>query len=88
MVDAIILCFARLEAGAGLVINLVRQGQLDYNQCIVAVVITTTFAPCFANIMAMVKEIGGRATVAMLLAIAVSAFLIAGGLNGFLIWIS
>ena len=87
MVDAIILCFARLEAGAGLVINLVRQGQLDYNQCIVAVVITTTFAPCFANIMAMVKEIGGRTTMVMLLAIAVSAFLIAGGLNWFLVWI-
>ena len=81
MVDAIILCFARHEAGAGLVINLVRKGQLDYVQIIVAVIITTTFAPCFANIMAMAKEVGGRSTLAMLSAITLSALAAAGTLN-------
>lgn len=81
MVDAIILCFARHEAGAGLIIKLIRDGRLDYVQCIVAVVITTTFAPCFANIMAMVKEVGGRRTLVMLAGIGLSAFVSAGALN-------
>jgi len=81
MVDAIILCFVRREAAAGLVIDLVRTGQLDYVQCIVAVIITTTFAPCFATIMAISKEIGGKTTVAMLFSICLSAFVTAGALN-------
>lgn len=81
MVDAIILCFARHEAGAALVINLVRKGQLDYVQCIVAVLITTTLAPCIANIMAMSKEVGSKNTLAMLCAIAISAFAASGALN-------
>jgi ferrous iron transport protein B len=81
MVDAIILCFARHEAGAGLIINLIRKGQLDYVQCIVAVTITTIFAPCFANIMAMRKEVGGKSTVAILFGISVSALTVAGALN-------
>jgi ferrous iron transport protein B len=81
MVDAIILCFARHEAGAGLIINLVRKGQMDYVQCIVAVTITTIFAPCFANIMAMTKEVGGKNTLAMLAGISLSAVAAAGTLN-------
>jgi ferrous iron transport protein B len=81
MVDAIILCFARSEAGAGFIINLVQKGQLDYIQCIVAVIITTTFAPCFANIVAMIKEVGGKRASAMLCAITLSAFSIAGAVN-------
>ncbi len=81
MVDAIILCFARHEAGAALVINLVRKGQMDYVQCIVAVLITTTLAPCIANIMAMTKEVGSKNTLAMLCAIAISAFAASGALN-------
>jgi ferrous iron transport protein B len=81
MVDVIILCFARSEAGAGLIVNLVQKGQLDYIQCIVAVIITTTFAPCFANIVAMIKEVGGKRASAMLFTITLSAFSIAGALN-------
>ena len=85
MVDAIILCFARHEAGAGMIINLIKKGQMDYTQCIVAVVITSIFAPCFANIMAMVKEIGSKSTVATLASISVSAIVTAGSLNWVLV---
>ena len=85
MVDAIILCFARHEAGAGMIINLIKKGQMDYTQCIVAVVITSIFAPCFANIMAMVKEIGSKSAVATLASISVSAIVTAGSLNWVLV---
>lgn len=81
MVDAIILCLARHEVAAGLIINLIKKGQMDYVQCIVAVTITTMFIPCFANIMAMIKELGTRSALVMMLMINASAFAIAGALN-------
>lgn len=87
MTDAIILCFARREAGAGFMINLVRNGEMDYIQSIVAVVITTTFAPCFATVMAMGKELGARRTLMMMVAIGISALVVSGSLRWILITI-
>ncbi|HIJ35655.1 MAG TPA: ferrous iron transport protein B [Deltaproteobacteria bacterium] len=81
MVDALILCMARHEAAAALIMNLIHDGKLDFIQCIVAVTITTMFVPCFANIMAMIKELGTKTALGMTLAINTSAFLIAGALN-------
>ncbi|MHC4728539.1 MAG: ferrous iron transport protein B [Planctomycetota bacterium] len=81
MVDALILCMARHEAAAGLIIQLIKAGQLNYIQCIVAVTITTMFVPCFANIMAMVKELGAKRAITMAVIINASAFLIAASLN-------
>jgi len=86
MVDALILCMARHEAAAGLIIKLVQEGLLNWTQCIVAVTITTMFVPCFANIMAMVKEMGVGKTVLMALTINASSFVIAGCLNWILIF--
>ena len=85
MVDALILCMARHEAAAGLIINFVEKGQLNYVQCIVAVTITTMFVPCFANIMAMIKELGAKSALMMAVIINASSFLIAGVLNWVLI---
>ncbi|MBW7992534.1 MAG: ferrous iron transport protein B [Planctomycetes bacterium] len=85
MVDALILCMARHEAAAGLIIKLIKEGQLNYIQCIVAVTITTMFVPCFANIMAMTKELGARRAITMAVIINASAFLIAASLNWVLV---
>jgi uncharacterized protein involved in cysteine biosynthesis len=49
MVDALILCMARHEAAAGLIIKLIEAGKLNYIQCIVAVTITTMFVPRFGK---------------------------------------
>ena len=68
-----------------MIINLIRQGQMNYVQCIVAVVLTTMFVPCFANIMAMIKEVGIKNALVMVLTINVSAFVISGLLNSVLI---
>ena len=86
MVDALILCMARHEAAAGLIIKLIGEGLLNFTQCIVAVVITTMFVPCFANIMAMVKELGTFRAIVMALIINASSFVIAGCLNWALIY--
>ena len=81
MVDALILSMARHEAAAGLIMKLVEKGELDYVQCIVSVTITTMFVPCFANIVAMFKELGAKRAIPMIVMINISAFLIAGVLN-------
>lgn len=85
MVDALILCMARHEAAAGLIINLIDKGKLDFVQCIVAVTITTMFVPCFANIMAMINELKAKRALIMAVVINISAFTIAGILNFVLI---
>jgi len=85
MVDALILCMARHEAAAGMIIKLIEKGELNYVQCIVAVTITTMFVPCFANIMAMIKELGAKQALTMAVIINASAFMIAGLLNWLLV---
>jgi len=86
MVDALILCMARHEAAAGLIIKLIGEGILNFTQCIVAVVITTMFIPCFANIMAMIRELGTFRAIVMAVIINASSFVIAGCLNWTLIY--
>jgi ferrous iron transport protein B len=81
MVDAVILCLIRREAAAGPIINLIKKGELDYVQCIIAVIITTMFVPCFANTMTIIREVGPKRALIMVTAINVSALLIAGTLH-------
>ena len=85
MVDALILCMARHEAAAGLIIKLIEKGELNYVQCIVSVVITTMFVPCFANIMAMIKELGTKRALTAVFIINCTAIVVAGILNWVLV---
>lgn len=84
MVDALILCLARQEAGAALILDMVRDGALDYRQSIVAVVLVTMFIPCSAHIASMVKAIGSKDSIIMVCAKMLIAINIAGALNWFL----
>jgi ferrous iron transport protein B len=81
MVDVLILCMAKHEAAAGMLIKLIQRDQLSYVQCIVAVTLTMMFVPCFANIMAMIKELSWKKAVPMIIAINCTAILVAGFLN-------
>jgi ferrous iron transport protein B len=65
---------------------MVDAGELNYVQCIVTVVITTMFVPCFANVVAMCKQMGIKTGLAMAFAINISAFILAGILNWILIF--
>jgi len=85
MVEVLVLCMAKHEAAAALMIKLVQKGQLNYIQCIVAVTLTTMFVPCLANIVAMIKELGFRVALSMVVIINATAILIAGILNWVLI---
>ena len=81
MVDVLVLCMAKHEAAAGMLIKLVQRGALDYVQIIVAVTLTMMFVPCLANIMAMVRQQGVKQALKMVLCINVTAILLAGVLN-------
>jgi ferrous iron transport protein B len=85
MVDALLLTFARSEAAAGFVLRMSHQGLLGGMQSIVAVVLLTTFAQCFANIAAMFKEIGARAAVLIVIGIYAAAFLFTGAVHWILV---
>ncbi len=69
IVDALLLCIVRHEAGAVLLLDLVRQGKLDEIQTMVSIIMITCFVPCFANIMAMIKQLGFKSALAMTLVI-------------------
>ena len=85
IVDALILSLARHEAAAALLLNMADSGSMNFVQVIVAVVITTMFVPCFANIAAMCKELGVKTGIAMAVAINISSFILAGILNWILL---
>jgi ferrous iron transport protein B len=85
MVEVLILTLARHEAAAGFLLNMVEAGSLSYVQSIVAVVITTMFVPCFANIVAMCRQLGAVKGIAVTLVINVSSFVLAGLLHWILV---
>ncbi|MBF0317531.1 MAG: ferrous iron transport protein B [Nitrospirae bacterium] len=87
MVDIILLNVASRAVSAGLFIDLIETGQINYVQGIVAVVFTSMFIPCFANIGAMIKELGVKSAIYTVVIIATSGVLIAGALNWALVHI-
>jgi ferrous iron transport protein B len=85
MVDALLLTLARSEAAAGLILRMSRAGVLTGAQSVVAVVLITTFAQCFANIAAMTREVGAKAAALIVASIYVAAFAVSGGVHGLLL---
>jgi len=81
MVDVLIICIARHEAAAGILIKMIRTGQLNYVQSVVGVTLTLMFVPCLANIIAMVKELTLKKALISVLCINATAILVAGLMN-------
>jgi len=84
MVDVLLICLARKEGAASLIINLVDKGLLNYVQSIVAVIIIMMI-PCLANVGAMIREIGVRRAIITVVSIYIGSFLLAGSLNWILV---
>ncbi len=81
MVDALLLTFARSEAAAGLILKMSREGTLNGVQAIVAVILITTFAQCFANIAAMFREVRARAALLIMVSIYAVSLLYTGAVR-------
>jgi ferrous iron transport protein B len=78
IVEALILTMARHEAASAFLLKMADAGQLSSEQCIVAVVTTTMFVPCFANIVAMCRELSVKTGLLMALLINVLSFILGG----------
>jgi ferrous iron transport protein B len=85
MLDTIILCAARAEIAAGMMIKLIDKGQLNYIQCVVAVLLMMMI-PCVTNIGAVFREIKGRPAAVMTVSMYILAFLVAGIFNQMLVF--
>ncbi len=84
MVDALLLTFARSEAAAGLILRMAHGGVLNGAQSILAVILITTFAQCFANIAAMFREVRARAALLIIVSIYAASFLYTGAVHALL----
>lgn len=81
MVDVLLLLVANREAAAGMLFNIVKNGELNYVQSIVAVILTSMFAPCLANMVAIVKVQGMKKTLLMVISMSAIAIVVSGTLN-------
>ncbi len=79
--EALVMSLARSEAGAVLIMNMVKHGELNSIQVIVSIIVITLFIPCISNVMAMVKELKVKKALIMVFIITLSAFLIGGMIN-------
>jgi ferrous iron transport protein B len=79
--EALVMSLARSEAGAVLIMNMVKQGELNSIQVMVSIIVITLFIPCISNVMAMIKELKVKKALVMVFVITLAAFLIGGMIN-------
>jgi ferrous iron transport protein B len=80
-VDAFLLCLAKHEAGAVLLFTLAEKNLLSYTQIVVSLIIITSLGPCFANLMAIIKQIGLASALVMRVVILIASILTGGVVN-------
>jgi ferrous iron transport protein B len=81
-----ILGFLRRDYGAAGLFTLARQGLLNQNQVLVALVTITLFVPCVANFFMMIKERGWKVALIIASVVVLIALLVGGLLNWALIF--
>jgi len=74
--EALVMSFARSEAGAALVLGMVKKSDLTQIQAMVAIIVLTLFVPCISNVMAMIKELGAKKALFMVFIITITSFFI------------
>ncbi len=84
MVEVLLICIARPEAAGAKLINLVQDGTLNHIQSITAVLILLLI-PCYANMGVIIKELGSRRGIIMIISIYFGTFLFIGCLNWILV---
>ena len=74
--EALVMSLARSEAGAVMIIDMVKAGELNHIQVITAILVVTLFIPCISNVIAIYKELNTKKTVIMVFIITIASFLI------------
>jgi ferrous iron transport protein B len=85
IIEVFMLAFASRAAAAGLILKMVNNGSLSFTQSIIAVVVTTTFFPCFPNVIAIARRMGVMIAAAMSAMVCASSLILAGGLRWILV---
>ncbi len=81
-----IIGFFRRDYGAAGLYTLWERGALAGNQVVVALVVMSLFLPCLATLIVMIKELGARYALSILLAILAISILSGTVLNLVLLW--
>jgi ferrous iron transport protein B len=76
-----IIGFLRRDYGAAGLFTLARQGLLNQNQILVALVTITLFVPCVANFFVIIKERGWKTAMVIVAVVIFIALLVGGLLN-------
>jgi len=79
--EAFILGFLRRDYGAAGLFAMAEKGLLTPQQSVVSLVTITLFVPCLANFFMIIKEMGLKTAIAMVMIIFPLAFLTGGALN-------
>lgn len=79
--EAFILGFLRRDYGAAGLFAMAEKGLLTPVQSVVSLVTITLFVPCLANFFMIIKEMGLKTAIAMVMIIFPLAFLTGGALN-------
>jgi ferrous iron transport protein B len=79
--ESFILGFLRRDYGAAGLFMMANKGLLTHVQSLVSLVTITLFVPCLANFFMIIKEMGLRIAVAMIIIVFPLAFLSGGALN-------
>jgi len=79
--EAFMIGFLRRDYGAAGLFAMTREGMLTNLQVVVSLVTITLFVPCFANLLVIYKEHGGKVTACMVLFIFPFAVLVGAIVN-------
>lgn len=79
--DGFLLSMVRLEQGAALILDLVKNGQFDYISIIVCSIVIIGFVPCINAMAAITKVLKIKTTIIMIPIITASAVLVGGAVN-------
>ncbi|MCP4727765.1 MAG: ferrous iron transporter B [bacterium] len=79
--DAFLVGFFRRDYGAVYLLDAAMEGMLNTNQILISMVTITLFVPCIANVFMIIKELGMKMAVKMVLFIFPFAFLVGGIIN-------
>jgi ferrous iron transport protein B len=79
--EAFLIGFLRRDFGAAGLYAMMREGQLDAAQVVVAAVVITLFMPCIAQLFMTIKELGWRMALAIAAFVMVFAVAVGATLN-------
>ncbi len=79
--EALIMGFLRGEAGIAILKQLVDSGAMNTPQLVVALLVTLMSIPCVTNFMLILKDLGAKSAIAIIVTVSTCAILTGGAMN-------